>query len=430
MPEKQSPIRSVPLFIPLAAVLLASAARAQEPAAPAEQTPPSPPGETGASETVSPPSAEPDQDGKKKKKKDKDKDPTIDDGARSTELMGGRLQLKARVFGRAKYQNTTVGAAAPFTETEGLDLDVASARFGLRYDVLEHVSLVVEADVGNNPLLRDGFVQVGPKKLRGRIGQFKMPLSGITLDSPWSLPIARRGMIQDLLEERLFLVGRRPGIAGTVRGGGGLDPQLTLGVFQGAYLQPDLDLELIQDRGLDVHNLVARLSATPSGVDVAFVGARTTIVDVDGLRHFWAIGPDATFELPFARSALRGWFEGFFGNVRHARPGVDPGTFDRYESKFWSVRAIAAWRWGGLDESLGYVEPFVLAGALDPDSSGSNDLFWEAFVGVNLGFWRAFRVTLQYEMADTQGAFPQFFFPGNLIVQDHKAFVLQVGAAF
>jgi hypothetical protein len=426
MPEKQSPSRAVSLAFPLIVLLMPSEARPQPPTATAEQ-PPSPPGETGASETVSPPSAEPDKADKKKKKKDAAE---YDDGARTTELLGGRLELKGRVFARGAYQNTSIGTTGALTETEGLDLSVASARFGIKYDVLDFVSLVIEADVGDQPLLRDGFIQARSKRLRGRIGQFKMPLSSITLDSPWSLPIARRGMIQGLLAERLFLVGRRPGASASVRGGGWLDPELTLGAFQGAFLQADFDEDLFRRQGLDVHNLVARLGATPGGVDVAVVGARTTILDGNELRHFWAAGPDATFEIPFGQSALRGWAEAFLGNVRHVRPTADPATFERYESRFWSARAILAWRWGGLEEAQGYVEPFAYFGAIDPDSAGSSDLFWETFVGVNVGFWRSARITLQYEMADAQGSFPQFFFPGNLIVQDHKAVILQVGAAF
>lgn len=413
-------------------------ARSQTPPA---APPPSPPGETGASETVSPPSAEPD---KKKKKKDKEAEAAAaaaggatgvafatSDGGRTTKLLDGRLELKGRVFGRAMYTKSRTGIGG-INNNEGLDFNVASARFGIKYEVLDFASMVVEADVGDQPLLRDAFVQARSKRLRGRFGQFKMPISSITLDSPWSLPIARRGNLQTVLAERLFLAGRRPGASFAARGGGWLDPELTVGIFQGAFLQPDFDEDFFKLQGLDRHNLVARLSATPSGVDVGLVATRTTVQANNRIGHFWAVGPDATFEIPFTGSALRGWFEAFLGNMEHSRaaPPGGPSPFEYYKSNFWFGRMIAAWRLGGTEEGEWFVEPYVLAGGFDPDTTAGTDLFMEAFVGVNTGWWRRLRVTLQYEMASAGDLMPEGIFPGNLVPQSHNVLLLQVGAAF
>jgi hypothetical protein len=397
------------------ALLNATPAFAQPPPEPApppapEAQPPEPATPPGITTPREPAPEVVDEKPKKKKKKEG--------------LLPG-LEFKGRVFARAAYEKLDY----PTTGTEAIDLSVPSGRFGVKYEPIKWISMVLEADVADKPLLRDAFVQARSKHLRGRMGQFKMPLSSITLESPWNLPVARRGTIQKLLQDRMRVVGRRPGAIGAVRGGGWLDPELALSVFQGAGLDSKGDLDYVKDTALDSHNELARVSGTPSGADLALVGGRITTREAGVLKHFWVAGGDATVEHLFERSALRLWAEALAGEVQYTRSLPDL-TLEQYTATYWEARAILAWRWGGLEQGDHYIEPFGYFGLLDPDSDASNDLFWEAFAGVNVGLWRNARITLQVEHARGDSGMPLDLFPLGAAIRKQTSVVLQVGAAF
>lgn len=403
----------------IAALVLAPAvhARAQEQAGVPE---------LGPGETSIPPPGTDTPVKEKKKKKDEET---------------GRFQVKGRVFARAAYEKRTdllLGAASMPSDLERLRLSIPSARVGMRYDVLDWVALAVEADVADRPLLRDAFVAARSKHLRGRAGQFKMPVSAINLESPWNLPVARRGIIQGLLHDRWRVIGRRPGVSGSLRGGGALDPELAVGAFQGAYQAPDADVELIGageiSTAVDAQNLVARVSITPGGQEIALVGARVSTLEPQGrdgwtLRHFWAAGADATLDEPFGVRGLRAWLEGLAGRTYY--PTIVDGTLTGYrDATWWAGRAIVAWRWAGEAQGDGYFEPFVFYGIADPSTDGGDDMLWELAAGVNVGYWRRVRLTLQFELAKGQRGIPVGLWLDGRNLDDHKAVLLQAGAAF
>jgi hypothetical protein len=342
------------------------------------------------------------------------------------------------VFARAEYNHDRVFSfeADPQNPLEvrrversvdGLRLSVPSARAGLRVDVRDTVGLVIEADFGApRPTLKDGYLQLKRKHWRVRAGQFKMPISSFVLESPWTLPLARRGLLDDVLSEHMLLFGRRQGAQGRIEGGGSWDPSLTLAVFQPVAWGADAE-EPLRQVALSRPDLVARAEVSPGGVVVAAVGQRRVTSFTSGTRAFWAAGLDATTDFEGERTGLRLWAEAFAGSS-----WFDGDPADARTATFVTARALAAFRWGGLRKADGYLEVFASGGLLEPDTSVVADLLWEGVAGLNVGHWRQTRLTLQLEL-DTAGRnLPASLFTpfGMPPFSRHLAVVVQAGAAF
>jgi hypothetical protein len=409
--------------------LSAAAAHAQapDPAAP-PATPPAegaPTGETGAPAMTGDGGVE---GVKKKKKKDKE-------GAADGEAAEPRVEFKGRVFARAGYFNYGEGLdidGNPKT-IQGLRLTVPSARFGLKAKPLDWVTVNLELDIaGNRPEMKDGFVQAKNKPFMVRAGQFKTPALAIFIESPWTLPVVRRGIINDILLDQFQLSGRRPGAIAQWQGGGSLDPQVTLGAFQGSQWATD-EFEYVGERTFFGQSPMGRLSITPGGVELAAWGqmrvfpAVTEPPQMDPWR-FWAAGLDVTADHTFASGGLRYWIEAVTGSS-----WLDEAPQDDTFTTFYAGRALLAFRLGGVNEGDRFFEPYVMVGAVEPDTNVDGDLIWEAKVGINVGHWRNTRLTLEYEMAEFGDNIPTFLHDpadGPTPFADSKAVLLQAGAAF
>jgi hypothetical protein len=352
---------------------------------------------------------------------DADSDDRISDGtAKKKKKVPEGLLIKGRVLGRAAYENVTSEGG----NRESLDLSVPKARLDLRYRPNRWLTLVLKLDAAKKTPVRNAYVQARSKHLMARAGQFKMPVSSLTVESSWVLPIARRGIIQDLLQLRMTLVSRRPGVLLAARGSGKLDPQLSLSAFQGAATDDKGNLTLITG-AVDAQNEVLRLGVTPAGQDLGIFAVRTSTIEAGILRHYYAGGADAVAEWVSGAQGLRLWAEAIGGNARYTRADLTS-----YSAAYWTARAILSWRWGGMEDWQRYVEPFVYLAAFDPDASAGDDLVWEGFAGVNVGLWRQARLTLQLERAHAGRAVPFDLFFGGRALHDHTAVVLQAGAAY
>lgn len=346
---------------------------------------------------------------------------------------GQGLTVTGRVFARAAFERTDVNVGGTPETSERLQLAVPSARISLDAAVLPWLALDVEMDVADRPLLRDAFLLARSERLRARGGQFKMPVSSITMESPWTLPIARRGILQDLLHDHMRVLGRRPGFQASVRRAvGDLNPELVVAAFQGGWLAgtaQSADFRLLET-GVDAQNLIGRFRVTPRRHDFAVFAQRLSTNDFrNERRHFWAAGADARIGHDFSGHGLRVWIEGMAGRTTYV--GADAGgSFVPEDGTYLAARTVAAWRRGGMSKGEGYLEPFVFFGLLDPDTDRAGDVIWEGFAGLNAGFWRQARVTLQLEMAKGQRNLPEDLFLGGRNLADHKAALLQIGASF
>jgi hypothetical protein len=389
---------------------------------------------------------EPGKHKKKKKHKNKDgaeaRDQRDDRGDRDADAssftfgsVGGTLQVKGRIFALSELSHrreTIVGTTGMLEERDrnALDLSLASARFGFEYrSPLRWLSLDLELEVAGKPQVKDAYVLAG-KRFFVKAGQFKVPTAALELESPWTLPLVRRGLVHDLLSDWLDVAGRRPGVAFGYRGKGALKPRLTLGAFQGTTLSQvtpgDRDVDLIEQASLDSQSLAARGELSLLGFDVgAWYEHRVGSKAIGEFEHYETVGLDATLDHTFQNAGLRLWLDGGLGEsfyVAKDKPGDDQ------EPLFATARALIGYRFGGVLLGDPYIEPFGHFSLLDPDLEVVEDFATEAALGVNVGFWDRARVSLQGEMTSAQRNFPVDLLDNQN--PDRLSLLLQAGARF
>jgi hypothetical protein len=238
-----------------------------------------------------------------------------DSGTLVFSSAGGSLQVKGRVFALAELQHrseTVVNTSGGLTtrDVNSLDFSLASARFGIEYrSPLRWLSAELELEIADRPEVKDAFILAG-KRLFAKAGQFKLPTAALELESPWTLPLVRRGLVHDLLTDWLDVAGRRPGLALGYRGKGGLKPRLTLGAFQGTTMTDvvpgDRDVALIEKASLKAQSLAARAELRLAMVDVgAWYEHRVGSKVFGEFSHFPTFGLDATVDQTFDGGGLR-----------------------------------------------------------------------------------------------------------------------------
>jgi hypothetical protein len=242
--------------------------------------------------------------------------------------------------------------------------------------------------------------------------------------------------LHDILLDRLQVAGRRPGVLVQLRGTGMLAPSLTLAAARGS--DPDPGGLNYENLALDAQNVVVRVGISPGPIDLALVAERRSTRWLSGtktIEHLWVGGADLRLDKAFERSGLRVWAESLAGSSWYASDETDGLV------RFATARAVVAWRRGGLSEGEGYIEPFAMGGVLDPDMDIQSDLIYEAFFGLNVGYWGNTRLTLQGEIIGSQrNTAPGLFWrkieaingntPFPHVINNQKTVVLQVGGTF
>ncbi|MES1165289.1 MAG: hypothetical protein ABUR63_06015, partial [Verrucomicrobiota bacterium] len=319
------------------------------------------------------------------------------------------------------------GMAVP-TTVRSLDLSVPHARLEASYQTpVEWLTAKIEVDVAGKPDMKDGYVQAKGRYLTGRLGQFKVPVAAIETESPWTLPLARRGLVHDLLVDWLDYGGRRPGGLFTARGHGGVKPRLSLGAFQGSVLESLAPNERKTDplfrRSLTSQSLIARAQIEIGATDVGvYYQHRIGSPAIGQPKRYWTAGADAKVDHTFEGGGLRVWADAIAGASWY-RQGADLG-----DTTFMAGRVLVAYRWGGVAVDEPYLEPFGFAGVFDPDTAITSDLAWEGTVGFNVGYWHRARVTLQGEVNRAGRNFPAMYFGGQ--DPDRLGVIMEAGVAF
>jgi hypothetical protein len=314
-----------------------------------------------------------------------------------------------------------------------IDLSIPSVRFRVDYQSpWEWLTSQLEVDFAGRPDLRDAYAQAKSKYVVFRMGQFKMPVLAMQMESPWALPLVRRGLIHDLTVDWLDVAGRLPGALLTLRAKfGDIKPRLMLGAFQARrFVEIDLDgardTDLVRERGLGSQKLVARGQVDIGSVEIGAVYEhRLGSPTYSQLLRLWTAGADVTVNRVFAAGGLRLWADVLAGASWYE---LATKPVDNQNTTFATARLLVAYRFGGVTPEAPYIEPYLFGGLFDPDVDIAADLAWEATAGVNVGFYGRARVTLQAEIDRAQRNFPTGYLAG--ISPDRLALVAQVGVAY
>jgi hypothetical protein len=345
-----------------------------------------------------------------------------------------RFSPEGRVIGRAELGAREVDLVTvdgvQRTTVESLDLLLDSARAGFKYrSPIDGLTLELSVEFAGKIKPKDAFAQYKSDFWGARAGLFKADTSPFEADGRLSLPTADRGFISMILSDRLEIGGRRPGLAAFVFEREGLSPRFTLGAYQGSYLEDEAtgDTAFLQAQVLGAQNVVARFELEPEPFQLgAYATTRVGTNELPGPGeepdHFMAGGADAKLELEFDGSALRSWLDGIVGKAWQTE-SEQPGR-----PTFVAARLMGAFRFGGLDKGEFYVEPFAMAGALDPDLRVTSDLAYEAAMGVNAGFWKRGRLTLQGGLQGTLRNFPSDY--ALAFYRDRRVLLAQAAVEF
>jgi hypothetical protein len=354
----------------------------------------------------------------------------------SLEKRFGKVEVFGRVGVRAELERHEQAVLNPDDElttgrVDSFDIEIPIARLGVHYRApVKWLSAQIEIDVSDGLELLDAWGMAKTDHFSARAGQFKVPFSAIEMESSFTLPMVRRGLVHDLLVDELEVAGRRPGVALGARMKDGLRASLVIGAFQGSVLTDedidDRDVELLHEQALDAQSFVARAEAGSKEVTFGLNYEERVGTDIVlEPRHYWTFGADATLDAAFGSNGLRVWAEGMAGAswFEHALKPID--TLD---ATFTMGRLVTAFRIGGAEREAFYVEPYQMFAVLDPDTDVTTDLVIDEALGVNVGLWKRARVGLELEIWKAEANFPARYFLGKN--GDRKALVLGGQVAF
>jgi hypothetical protein len=408
------------------------------PGAPVSETAPAP-SATAAVEADVVAAVDDPSDKKKKKKKKKDEGQLRPAGEFSVK---GRVYVLAelRRHEREVYDQNTLQAETEHPHT--LDFSIPTARVSLKYQSpLPWLSAEVELEAADGPDMKDAYLLAKDRHFSAKVGQFKMPVSAYAMASLFDLPVARRGLLHEILNDWLDVGGRHPGILLGARGRGGIKPSVSLGAFQGRVLQEEIApgdrntdpialRQISPESYLDGQSYVLRAGVElADALDLgAYYEHRVGSAVVNEFDHYLTAGVDAVLDVVFGGAGLRLWADGIVGEswYEHGEKAADDD-----DALFVAGRLCAGLRFGGMEPDQTYVEPFGLLSVLEPDTEVVSDFVYEAALGVNVGYWDRARLGLQGEIAKSQRNFPSGgtgYFGGRK--PDHLSLLLQAAVSF
>lgn len=301
-----------------------------------------------------------------------------------------RAEVKGAVFTRLRGLRADGG-------TWATDASLTRARLKLDLRLGTWIRVNLEPEFRNlispsaepsssNVDLADIFLELRPwSPLRLRVGQMKVPFGAFERPGRWELPVVNRGLVSQVIDRRpIDFVGRRFGLETRLRLKSlPLSPELQVGAYGDLQGPPnedlgfDLSLRLLRGGRLHLSGMSTRTSGGTDGRGyaggVAFHYERKAIF--------------AIVEVLLGRSV------GLLPNP--ARAGE--------LSTFFAVRGLFGYSLA-LSRTL-ELQPYLAAELLDPNASTTDDLGTGLRGGLNLRWYRAFRLGLELDRYAVQAGF-------------------------
>jgi len=350
--------------------------------------------------------------------------PEVTDQAPKKKKKKKKLDFAGRVFVRSALVDTE---GAPDT-TAQTSLQSARAKADYRSHDLR---AELELEFASKAKVKNAYVQLrvldDAPRIDVRAGNFKMPFSAIQMASIWTLPMADRGLLDNVLVKRMQIAGRAVGGMVAVELGGPLKPELRAGMFQGT---DDAGNALaVGSADGYAHDAVVRATIEPfKGLELGAAGserAGALLVAVPiVIRHAYAGELDATADVALGPGQLRAWAEGMVG-TSWLTGGTDMA---HVLTRFVEARAIVAYRLGGGERWARYVELYGLSGVLDPDRITRNDRVFENTAGITYGASEVWRVQAEAEFWRLGSAAPIGIAEFALGPIDSTTLLVQLGA--
>lgn len=289
-----------------------------------------------------------------------------------------RVEVKGQLYVRAT--NTRIEEGESKTR-----YSLSRARIKLDLSYLDILRIQIEPDfAGGDADPADVFADIAPHETASlRFGRAKVPFGDLELASRWRLPSLRRGLVSDLITERLGMGRRKVGVRGRVRlKGVPLKPKLYVGAYRDTPESDDDDA-------------VARLEIRPflKGSDLSLSGFARGGVAADGGHGFaGAVG------FLYDRGGLFVALEGMV--VRAAL--LSRRGFEEEDATLYAARLLLSYALFIGDFAL---EPFIGADGVDPNARTRRDLGGAIRGGLNLRYLDLGRLSVELDHQRGQEAF-------------------------
>jgi len=288
-----------------------------------------------------------------------------------TSTQGLSMDAGIEVYGRGRTRRPDGGEVT-------WDAQLTRARLKLSFRYGTWIRADLEPDFGGGEVdLADAFLAITPiQPLEIRLGQAKTPFGVLEIEGRWRLPAIRRGLISDVVMDRLGF-GRR-------KFGGKLSWKERSLLFK-----PELELGIYADSGEDQpEDIAGRLSAKlTKGLEVHLSGySRAGAGTGDARGHAGAVS--ALFD-------RKAWYltgEFLAGRARLLSvTGVSTGV----DANFLGVRLLGSYRFKPSDDH--WLEPFLGGELYDPNLSTRDDRNVAYRLGLNYWWIKRFRLAAEYE---------------------------------
>lgn len=297
----------------------------------------------------------------------------------STTTLPFRAEIGAEVYLRFRASKIPGG-------DWGKRLSLQRARLELKAELGDHIRAVLEPDfAGQDADLADAYLEIEPIEDQQLVGgQFKAPFGIMEVTGRWSLPSLTRGLISEIVSDRLGFGGRRIGAMIDLRA-------------KGLFLKPQLEVGAFGDfAGSRSGDAAARLTLKlTKGADLQlawYVAARAAIEN----HH----GNAGALTLLYDRGP---WFATVELLAGHARLLRSNGSNSEENATFLGARSLVGYAIE-LDDQL-ELEPFLGLEIFDPNTRTFDDRGIDVRGGASLFWLKMFRLGVELDVQQGELAF-------------------------